>query len=93
MKVATPLTAVTVNVPPSVPPAPDWIATVTVALELVTVFPPESCILTTGCVASNPPDDPPTGWVATASRVADPKPVGEMLPDTTGVRPVAVNPS
>ena len=93
LKVATPPTALTVSVPPSVPPAPDWIATVTALVALVTVFPPESSILTTGWVASTAPDAPPTGWVVTASRVADPKPVGEMFPDTTGVRPVAVKPS
>jgi hypothetical protein len=39
LKVATPATALTVVVPPSVPPVPDWIATVTAAVDVVTVFP------------------------------------------------------
>jgi hypothetical protein len=48
----------TVVVPPSVPPVPDWIATVTAAVDAVTVFPCASWIVTTGCVASAAPDAP-----------------------------------
>ena len=48
-KVATPLTAETVVVPDSVPP-PGLLpmAIVTLAAELVTVFPPKSCTITVG---------------------------------------------
>ena len=69
MNVTTPLTALTVNVPPNVPPAPDWIATVTDAVELVTVFPWASRIATTGDVTRAAPDTPATGWVTIASCV------------------------
>ena len=47
VKVATPLTAETVVVPPKVP-VPDAIEATTLTAEVVTVFPDVSVILTTG---------------------------------------------
>ena len=58
VNVATPLTAVTVVVPPNVPPDA---VTVTDAVEFVTVPFVASTIRTTGCVVKAAPDDPPTG--------------------------------
>ncbi len=89
--VTTPLAAVTVVVPPSVPPAPDWIAIVTcVVLSVVTVLPSASSTRTTGCVASTAPLAPPTGCVVIASCVAAPA-VTVTLFESASVSPVAVN--
>jgi hypothetical protein len=57
------LTALTVVVPPSVPPAPEKIATVTGAVELLTVLPDPSRTATTGGVVKSAPDGPGTGGV------------------------------
>ena len=58
VNVATPLTAVTVVVPPKVPPEA---VTVTEALEPVIVLPEASTIRTTGCVLRAAPEEKPTG--------------------------------
>jgi hypothetical protein len=58
VNVATPPTAVTLVVPPIVPPEA---VAVTVAVEDVTVFPFASAIRTTGCVDRTEPDAPATG--------------------------------
>ena len=79
MKVAIPSTALTVVVPSSVPPAPDWIATVTATVELATLLPAESSIVTTGCVGSKVPDAPLVGAVVRSNSVARPYPVGVRL--------------
>ena len=47
-------------------------ARVTLALELVTVFPPASCTVSTGWVAHTVAWTPPPGWVVNASWLADP---------------------
>ena len=60
-------------------PVPVTSATVTVVDALVTVFPPESWITTTGCLARAAPEGPPVGWVRTASRLADPTPLTETI--------------
>jgi hypothetical protein len=67
--VATPDTAAIVRVPESVP-APA--ATVTFAVDDVTVFPLASVIRTTGCVASVASESPATGAVTTRIFVATP---------------------
>ena len=90
LKVTTPFTALTVVVPPSVPPVPDWIATVTAVVAPVTVFPAESRIVTTGCVVSAPPDAPLAGAVVSTSCVAAPGPVTAIFPVSIGVNPVAL---
>jgi hypothetical protein len=55
VKVATPLTAATVVVPLKLPPLPDPMEATTFTVEVVTVFPEESVILTTGWdVSANP---------------------------------------
>ena len=89
LNVATPATAFRVSVPPSVPPVPDPIATVTAAVAVVTVFPAESRIVTTGCVVSAFPVSPATGWVVSASCAAAPG-VTVRFPVSTCVSPVAV---
>ena len=58
VNVATPLVALTVFVPPNVPPLAD---TVTAMLESVTMLFPLSSTFTTGCVDSNAPAVSPTG--------------------------------
>jgi hypothetical protein len=58
VNVATPPTAVAVNVPPSVPPDE---LTVTVAVDDVTVFPFASAIRATGWVDMAEPEAPATG--------------------------------
>ena len=63
VNVAKPLTAVTVVVPPKVPPDAE---TVTDAFECETVLPTASTMRTTGCVANNAPEVLPTGCVVTA---------------------------
>ena len=67
VNVATPLTAVTVVVPPKVPPDA---VTVTDAVEFVTVPFVASTIRTTGCVVKAAPDDPPAGCVDIKMAVA-----------------------
>ena len=89
LNVATPATALTVVVPPSVPPVPDWIATVTAVVASDTVLPCPSLIVTTGCVVSAAPEAPPAGAVVSASVVAPPG-VTEMFPESICVNPVAV---
>ena len=54
------------------PPGFVPIANVTLALDDVTVFPPASCTLTTGCVAHAEPPVPPPGWVVNANFDAAP---------------------
>src|SRR5690348_1549541 len=69
--VATPLTADTVAVPDSVPPpglAP--IATVMLAVELVTVFPNASCTATCTAGAMSAPAVELVGWTVKATRFA-----------------------
>src|SRR3954469_23287962 len=67
-KVATPLAAATVSVPDSVPP-PGLVpmATVTLAVELVTVLPNVSCTVTCTGGASATPATAFDGWAANAS--------------------------
>jgi hypothetical protein len=60
VKVATPLTAATVVVPLKVP-VPDVIDATTLTDEVVTVFPDESVIRTTGWVVSATPLTAPDG--------------------------------
>ena len=62
VKFATPATACSVIVPPKVPP-PGFVpmATVTVDVSVVTVLPPASCTVTTGCVIQAVPPVPPLG--------------------------------
>jgi hypothetical protein len=77
LNVATPFTADTVLVPLSVPGppllgVPVAIATVMDAELVVTVFPPASCTVTTGCVVHAVPPVPPPGWVVNANCAAAP---------------------
>jgi hypothetical protein len=73
VKVATPLTAATVAVPESVPaPGLVPIASVTEAVDEVTVLPCASWIVTPGCVAQALAAVPPPGWVVKASLEAAP---------------------
>src|ERR1043165_3336038 len=66
--VATPATADTVVVPDSVPPPGLLpIATVMLAVELVTVFPNESCTVTRTAGATETPATAFDGWVVKAS--------------------------
>src|SRR5262245_66532384 len=70
-KVATPATAATVTVPDSAPPpglAP--MATVTLAVEPVTVFPNASCTATCTGGAIDAPALALVGWVMNATRSA-----------------------
>src|ERR1017187_3064505 len=74
LKLATPATAAFVNVPLNTPPGPALvpIATVTVETSVVTVLPPASCTVTTGCVAQAVPPVPPPGCVVKNNLVAAP---------------------
>ena len=83
LKVATPLAALTVVVPPRVPPVPVWIATVTAADDPVAVLPAESRSVITGWVVSAAPEAPANGAVVNASVVAAPGPLGRMFPLST----------
>jgi len=85
VNVATPLTAVTVVVPPNVPPEA---VTVTDAVEVVTVLFVESTIRTTGCVAKTAPDVPPTGCVVIKTAVASVRGVAAVL-DVAVPSPIA----
>src|SRR5207244_10752503 len=59
LKLATPATAAFVKVPLRFPPpALLAIATVTVEVSVVTVLPPASCTVTTGCVVQAVPPVP-----------------------------------
>ena len=58
VNVAIPATALTVVVPPNVPPEA---VTVTDAVDVVTVFPSLSTMRTTGCVAKAEPEAFHTG--------------------------------
>jgi hypothetical protein len=71
VNVATPATAATVVVPESVP-VPEAFETVTSVVDVVTVFPPESVTLTTGCVVKADPLTAPAGWVVIIALVAAP---------------------
>jgi len=71
VNVATPATAVAVVVPESVP-LPEAFETVTTAVDVVTVFPPESVTLTTGWVVKADPLTAPAGWVVIIALVAAP---------------------
>ena len=71
LKVATPLLALIVCGPLSVPPSPTS-STATCAVELVTVFPCASWTRTTGGVVIAVAEGPGTGWVVTASCVGVP---------------------
>ena len=71
VKVATPETAATVVVPESVP-VPLEIETTTLAVEVVTVFPPASIMRITGCVPRTDPLGAPCGSVVIARAVALP---------------------
>jgi hypothetical protein len=66
VKVATPLAVLTVVVPPSVPPSPEKIDTVT-SLELVTVLPDALRTVTLGCVVKGAPGSPGTGSLVITS--------------------------
>jgi hypothetical protein len=77
LNVATPFTVLTVAIPLNVPlPGFVPIATVTEAAPLVTVFPPASCTVTTGCGLNSALTTTPTGFVVNASFEAAPT---EML--------------
>jgi hypothetical protein len=73
LKVATPLAALTVAVPLRVPP-PGFVPmpSATDAVLVVTVLPPASCTVTTGCVASTVPPVALLGLVVNASFAAAP---------------------
>src|SRR4051812_5081885 len=70
-KLATPLTAATVVVPENVP-LPGLVpgATVTLAVELVTVLPNASCTVTCTAGATATPAVALVGWTVKATRVA-----------------------
>jgi hypothetical protein len=77
LKVATPLDADTGVVPFNAPGPPlvgvaGVIASAMDAELPVTVFPPASCTVTTGCVAQAIPPVPPPGCVVNASFAAGP---------------------
>ena len=76
VKLAIPLTADTVVVPPNVPP--ELIATVTEAELLETVAPPLSPIAILGCVARILPEEPPTALTDVTSFWALPETVSEL---------------
>ena len=90
-KVATPETAALgLAVHDSTPP-PGFvpIANVMLATDDVTVFPPASCTLTTGCVAHAVPPVPPPGCVVNASCAAAPTVMLNVL-DVAVVSPADV---
>jgi hypothetical protein len=90
LKVAIPLAAVAVRVPPRVPPEPEAMLMVTTVLEsLVTVLPPTSWIVTTGCVVKAAPEAPVTGAVVRTSCVAGPAIEIWRLPEVALVKPEA----
>jgi hypothetical protein len=79
VKVATPLTAAIVVVPLKVPPLPDAIDATTLWVEEVTVFPPASVILMTGCVVNVTPSTAPDGCVVIMALVAAPTLSAKLL--------------
>ena len=88
-KVAAPLTAVTVNVPESVPePVP--IAIVIEAVDVVTTCPDEFSTETTTEGVIGEPRAPLEGWVVKTSWVAAPDDVGEKVELVVEVRPPAL---
>ena len=90
VNVATPATAATVVVPDNVPPAPVAIVATTFTVELVTVLPLASTILTTGWTVKSTPLTAPDGWVVIADAVAVPN-VKVNDDDVTAVSAVGVN--
>ena len=73
--VSTPATAafgLAVQVSTPVPGGFVPIASVTLAVDPVTVLPPASCTVTTGWVVHAVPPVPPPGWVVKASLAAAP---------------------
>jgi hypothetical protein len=78
VKVAIPFTAATVVVPLNVP-VPEAIDATILTVEVVTVFPDESVIRTTGWVVSATPLTAPDGWVVIAACVATPTPRAKLL--------------
>ena len=91
LKVTIPPTALTVNVPPSVPLDPGGSATVTAAVELATVFPAESRSVTTGWGVSLVPEAAPPGWVVIVNCVATPCRLGVTPTELAWVSPSEVN--
>jgi hypothetical protein len=78
VKVATPLTAATVVVPLKVP-VPDAIDATTLTVEVVTVFPDASVILTTGWVVKAVPAAAPDGSVVIMALDAGPADVVKLV--------------
>ncbi len=75
LKVATPLTAFMVAVPDRIAPlvpVPGVMDRVTVTLELVTVLPPASWMVTIGCAAKAAPAVAEAGEAVKASLAASP---------------------
>jgi len=86
VKTATPLTAATAEAVQlrTAPELPVRVRS-TVAVDVVTVFPPASWMLTAGCVANGALPVEPEGWVVKASLVAGP--VVMLKPVLTVVKP------
>ena len=89
VNVATPATAARVVVPDNVP-VPVAIVATTLTVELVTVLPFASTILTTGCPVKSTPLTAPDGWVVIAEADAAPN-VKVNDDDVTAVSAVGVN--
>ncbi len=89
VKVATPLIAATVVVPLKVP-VPEAIDATTLAVDVVTVFPDESVIRTTGWVVKDAPAAAPDGSVVIAACVAAPTLSAKLL-EVAAVNDVGVN--
>ena len=78
VKVAIPLTAATVVVPLKVP-VPDAIDATTLTVEVVTVFPDASVILTTGWIVKAVPAAAPDGSVVIMALDAGPADVVKLV--------------
>jgi uncharacterized membrane protein YfbV (UPF0208 family) len=78
VKVATPLTAATVVVPLKIP-VPDAIDATTLTVEVVTVFPDESVMRTTGWVVKAVPAVAPDGCVVIMALDAGPADVVKLI--------------
>jgi hypothetical protein len=89
VKVATPLTAATVVNPLKVP-VPEAIEATTLAVEVVTVFPEASVILTTGWVVKATPAAAPDGSVVIIAFEAAPA-VSAKLLEVAAVNDVGMN--
>jgi hypothetical protein len=89
VKVATPLTAATVVDPLKVP-VPEAIEAITLAVEVVTVFPEASVILITGWVVKATPAAAPDGSVVIIAFEAAPA-VSAKLLEVAAVNDVGVN--